>query len=77
MESNRSSTVAIRKVRVGFLGGGSFLRRLLTWDRTWAKGGDAGLGWADSVVVVVVGELSGGGGGGGGVVVGCPSGFLG
>jgi hypothetical protein len=64
MASNCSSTVTIRKVRVGFLGSGSFLRRLLTWDRTWARGGDAGLGWADSVVVVVVGELGGSGSGG-------------
>jgi hypothetical protein len=62
MASNRSSTVTMRKVRVSFLGGGSFGKRVPTWDSIWARGGDDGLGW---LVAVVVGELGGGGGGGG------------
>jgi hypothetical protein len=51
---------------VGFLGGGFFLRRSLTCDSTWARGGVVGLA---GVAATEVGELGGGGGGGGGAAV--------
>jgi hypothetical protein len=54
----------MQNVRVSFLGGGSLRSRVLTWEMTWASGGEAS--WCVVARVVVVGELGGGGGGGGG-----------